>query len=529
MQTVSNNFVAATLAPMRRIRWSLLVSFEKTFDAGISFFTIGSSDIGGTDVLKGVGSVVQEWEKYNYSDYSSRVLNIEYNREMDPPTSPVTMTTCDITLDNHDGLFTPTNTASPLYGKLENGRPVRLSLGFGNLPLLQMFIGLTQGPPDVDERNGTARIHCVDFLRHLQNTELNEEVMYLNKRVDEIISGLLQTAGLLTSQFSLDVASAVIPFGYFKKGTKLLEAIRELVESDLGALYMDENGIIRYENRTNWATKSQVWSFDKSTVIEKNKSDHSAVINTVEVHANVSAVQENQKIWEASTIVIFTDNTDYLAPGQTKEVFANFMDENGEVPVTSVDDPDYITGATTSFFETNERSDGTGATLAGDVVLASSEQFSTSFKMSFTNNGSSTAYITRLEVFGTPAIVVKKIYTIHKDQVSIGQYEESPHRIENNFIQNSAAASSIANILLQDRANPDNRAVLLVKAVPQLQVGDVVAYDDDISDQTYFVTRINGIVNSSGFRQTIGISKRTINQYFRIGISTIGGSDVLAP
>src|SRR5437868_6482580 len=115
MQSVSGNFTGASSAPMRKLNRAVKMSFLKTYAAGVNFFTIGVSTIGGGDIIRGSGNVVQEWDKYNYSDFSNRIIDIEYNRESAiDPNVPVVVATADITLDNHDDYFTLNNPNSPI-------------------------------------------------------------------------------------------------------------------------------------------------------------------------------------------------------------------------------------------------------------------------------------------------------------------------------------------------------------------------------------------------------------------------------
>ena len=530
MQSVSQAFTDRTSSSMRAIDWRLLMSFLKQFDAGIDFFTIGVSTIGSTDIIKGDNAVVQEWDKYDYEDFANRVKSIEWVREADPPLGAVTLAMADLVLENHDDLFTPTNRQSRYYGKLGTGRPVRIYAGFKDTEKIQVFVGLTEGVPVIDEKNKTARFHCIDFMRKLQETELNEEVILTNSRTDQGISAVLQAGGLITSQFSLDTGTVVIPFIYFKKGTKVGDAVRELTEAELGATYMDENGIIRFNNRTNWLNKTQVWQFTDRNMIDRSTPDVSKVINLVEVFSNTRALEDNQPVFTTGGSALkFTDDTDFLLAGQSKEAFVNFKDDEGDLPVVNVVSP--LAGIrNNSGYEANSEADGSGADLTASVGVGSISKFSTAMKMTFTNSGSQTAVISRLEIWGAPARIQDRIYVIQKDTASITEYEEQPVKIENNYIQDESAASSIAQLILEDRAEIDDEREIVIKGVPQLQIGDFVrCVDDRGNNDTYYVKRISGIIGGDGLRQTLTIVKRSLTQYFRIGISTIGGTDAIAP
>ena len=532
MQTVSSTLTAKTSQRLRRITTRVLISFEKNYDAAIDFFTIGVSTIGGTDILKGESTPLQEWDKYDYDDFSGRVLSVEVDRETDPPVNQISVARATIVLDNTDDIFTPDNSASPYYGFLLPRRPVRINLGFSD-ETVPKFIGLTEGPPEIDDSAKTAKFRCIDFLSSILAQPLDEELIFVDYRTDEVVQAILEGAGLSATQFDLDVGSVFIPFTYFKKGMKRSDALKEALEAELGNLSLSETGLVVFRNRQNWATNVNSWNFDQVNTYERKTLATSTVINVVEVLANARQVQAKQSIWAGNSPITFSDGTNTIRPGETKYVFADFEDADGSLPVTTVDDPDPITSATTSFYHANTELDGSGFDLSGDVDLISTDLFSTAFKMTFTNNGTRDAYIIQLELFGTPAKIISRIYKRVVDSASVGTFDgqdEQVYRIENDLIQDETAANTLAQTIIGDRAEDDDQQRLIVKAVPQLQLGDVITYTGiDVAGQ-YFVTRINDIISASGgYRQVLQTSKRTINTYYRIGLSTIGGSDLIGP
>lgn len=525
MQTVSSRFTQLTDGPMRPISFRVLMAFDKTYDSGIDFFEIGTSTIGGTDILKGTSSVIQEWDKYVYEDYSDRILSIEWEREAEPPTSAITLATAVITMDNHDDLFTPSNTASPLYGNILPRRPIRINAGFGGETIPQ-FIGMTDAKPEINEKAKTAKFTAIDFLKFMMDQPLDEELMYVDMRTDEIIQALLEGGGMTTAQMDLDYGSVLIPFAYFAKGSKRGEALAEIAEAELGNVSMSEAGRATFQNRQNWADNTTSWTFNKQNTLERKAASISEIINVVEVYSKARAVMAKQKLWESGQAIEIPANSSI-------DIFPDFKDDYGALPVTTMDDPVYITSATTSLYATNELEDGSGATQNAYVSLTSSDLFSTSAKLTFANSHPTLPiFITQLEIFATPAKVQNDIYVRVEDTTSVGNrdgFEESVKKIENNFIQDATAANSIGRIITEDRGQDDDQYDLLVKAVPQLQISDVITWDEPDNTDDYFVTRISSTINTSGFRQTIRTSKRTINLYFRIGISTIGGSDKIGP
>ena len=128
MQTVSERFHQKAVSPFRTPSLKLLVSWDKQYDAGTSFFELDSSDLDSPDILAGINSTIQEWNKYQYLDYTDRVISVEWTREKDDPYS-VGQAYVDLVLDNYDDFFTP-GSGSDIDGNILPGRPIRLFAGF---------------------------------------------------------------------------------------------------------------------------------------------------------------------------------------------------------------------------------------------------------------------------------------------------------------------------------------------------------------------------------------------------------------
>jgi hypothetical protein len=146
--------------------------------------------------------------------------------------------------------------------------------------------------------------------------------------------------------------------------------------------------------------------------------------------------------------------------------------------------------------------------------------------MTFTNDSAIPIYVTTIELFATPAKVVKEIYVRVADSASIAIYDERPVTIENDFIPDESTANSIAQIIVDDNKALNKPNEVTVKGVPQLQIGDLVTLDDG---ETYYVRKVVAKFQNNRFVQTLSVVQKTIVSYFRVGISTIGGTDKIAP
>lgn len=516
MQTTTTTFNNLSQADLRHLSWKLMISFNKEFDENIDFFTLNQSVLDGTDLLVTFDNdVIQEWDKYNYVDYSNRVIDIEWSSQFDMPDS-VSLAMADIVLDNHDGFFT-TGHGSEIDGFILPRRPIRLYAGF-NGNIIPVFVGLTEKLPKLDEKSGTATFHCIDFLDSLFNRSLDQSIMYVNKRTDEILSSLLQSIGLLSNQFQLDTAINTIPFAYFEKGSKFGDAAKKLMEAELGRLYMDELGIIRFKNRLNFSTTS-IYTFNNSNTIERIRSDYNDIINVVEIKAKPREVQEKQPIFQSSSTI-------EIPSGSSVDIWSDFSN-----PVTSVDEPSNGIASNTSYYIVRISDSQTANQVSSGVLTDSFSIFATSSKVTISNSNLFPVYITELELWGTPAKIIggddNEIYIREQDDDSVSKYDEHPKSIENDFIQSETEATAIASIILFRNSEYGTTYNIEVKGSPAFQLADAITINDGINSDIYIISsQENQIANGKYTQRIRAISIKELS-FFTLNQSILDGIDVL--
>lgn len=505
MLSRSAQFDTVANGQMRRLSWVFKASFDKAFDSNVEFFTLDQSLLDGIDVLApSDDNVIQEWDKYDYDDYSNRIISMEWQREEDFPYS-VNLAIADVVLNNTDDYFTP-DSGSAIAQYVLPRRPIRLLGGFDreNLP---GFVGLTEKMPVIDD-DKTASFHAMDFLSQLFSKPLDQSVIYLDKRTDEILSALFILAGLTTSQIELDVAINTIPFTYFEKGTTYGSAIRQLMQAELGSLFMDEMGIIRFINRTPRST-TPVYYFDKSNTISMKLSREDNLINSVKIKGKVRVVQVNQPIYNLSEPQLVPANS-------TISYFYDFED-----PVTTID--------TIQFYTANSAEDGSGSDLTANISVDSTDEFAESMKVTWENNSGTDAYIIDLVIYGTPAKVVKNIYYTVENSASVAKYEEQILEIENDFVQSTSIAESIGLTILTYYAEYSSVIELEVKGNPALQIGDAIGVSVDFTVGNYIISKITNKFANGKFSQTITAKLFRPTSFFTLDVSVLDGTDLLSP
>lgn len=512
MLTVSDQFNAIARSSVRQLNWRCLISFDRVFDNAITFFTLDQSVLDGPDFLQGEGSVVQEWDKYEYVDYTDRLMHMEWTKE-EGVVSGVSLGMADLVFDNHDDFFTP-GSGSAVDGNVLPARPVRLYAGFGD-EVIPVLIGLTEGMGRIDERRKTISFHVIDFLRAILDRPIDQAVLLTDVRVDEVLDELLQAAGLLSTQYNLDVAQHRVSFAYFQRGTKLGEAVDKLMEAEFGRFYMDAYGILQFKNRENYAA-IPVYSFSKNNMLGFERREADDIINVVEVVGRRRVVQGTQDIGQLGT-------PQYVPAGGSVDVWIDFLD-----PVTSMNTPLYYTSSTSSFFRVNTQEDGTGDESSTAVSCTSATLFTGSCKLVFANSSSVGYYVTQIKLFGTPARAVGEIFVRETNDTSISKYDEHVYRIENEFFQDVQQAQSKALILLDDMSEYTPAEEATVKGNPALETGDVVEVFNRERNE-YAITKSANIMDGKSYTQRLSLKKFSRRELFILDVSTLDSQAALAP
>lgn len=490
---------------VRPLSTQLSISFDKSFDDAITFFTLDTSVLDGVDILSDDETTeISQWNKYQYTSYTDRLIQAEWQREEVFPFS-VNQSMADVTLNNYDSYFTR-GAGSPLENYLLPKRPLRILAGFGNETLPQ-FVGLTTAVPIVDKAARTATLHAMDFLSYLFDKPLDKTVVLENYRTDQVLAFLLDLFGLVPGQYDLDEGFNIIPFVYFEKGKKLGDAVKQLMEAELGSFFMDETGLIVFRNRLQ-SNNPPVATFTADNIIDYSSSDESTIINVVEIKANVRVVQPTQTIY---TLVQAFE----ISAAGTTELFFNFDD-----PVTGIDP--------ITTYTANTAQDGSGSDVTSSITVTATDLFNTAVKVTFTNSTGSTAWLTSLIILGTPAKVARNIYLRASDQDSIDKFEEQVFTIENDFIQSDDAAQSVALSLLNYYKEYASTIEFTVKGDYALQIGDSILLDIDNINQEYVISKIVNIVSKAQFTQRITAKIFNIPDFFTLDVSVLDGNDVLA-
>lgn len=523
MQSVSAAFTAEERDQVRNISSSLQVSWKKFLNTTSRTFTIGVSTIGGQNVIgANVGAVGSPglYQYYNESDY---VMSLAWERKLNMPSGGLSVALAEARLDNTTDRFTPRYMGgnSELFTAILPRRPLIIAGGFevdGIPNVIPQFTGVLRRQPKVDRRSKTIDLQAADYNDFFQNRFLDTEVMVTSVFADTIMENLLRDSlGLSTSQYVLDQSINPIPFALFEKGTRYAQIFDDLAQAENGNFYQDELGVFRFENRQHWdsAPYNAVQRILLTgQVIESEAPDDDHIINVVEIKSPILEKQPSQTVFSLPVL-----NAIELRAGTSVEQFFAFED-----PVLELTHP--TNGGADSYYYANTSPTEAGSELTSNITVTNLGTFAKSVKYRFTNTGNSVAYLTRLVLAGRVAKHTTDLYFRDQDSSSVTAYEERVYSLENPYIQSLDWARSFSGMILNDFGAPENLQKITIRAIPELQLGDLVSWQGRY--WRIFEIKAN-LSPQGGFVQDLTMLQRTITSYFRIGISTIGSGDKIAP
>ena len=510
MQSVSSAFTAEEKDSVRKIGQSLLVSWKKNIITSRTF-TIGTSSIGGTDLIGINQGAIGGPSLYQYSDESDYVTSLGWEQELNMPLGGLAKGVAEATLENTTGRFLPHYMGgnSELFTAILPRRPMIINAGFnyeGIDQLIPQFSGVLNKQPEVNITDRSVSLSGADYIDFFQNRYLDQELMFTSKTTDQVVGDLFSSLGMSTAQYDIEQGLNTIDFGLFEKGTRFSDLFNKLAQAENAHIYQDETGVFRFENRQHWYTSphDQVQVVvNTSDVIYAKSPNEDSIINVVEIKSSIREKQQTQLIYQTQSPI-------ELAPSIQQEYFVSY------------DDP--ILQVVSIVITANDAEDGSGTDRSANVTYNKTD-FAQASKFIFSNTHTSTIYITSLQINGRPAKIVSEIYHRVSDDSSVTAFEERPYAIENEFIQSETWAQSLGLVLLQSYSDPQSLQEITIRAKPRLQIGDLISWQGRYWRVYGKQTKLD---STGGFVQNLKLLIANTQSFFAIGVSTIGGSDLIA-
>lgn len=332
-------------------------------------------------------------------------------------------------LENGDGRYDPYNTASPLYPNVQPGRFFRLQVRTPAGNLYPVMAGMISDIRPDSAGSKRARLTGEDGVRFLRQSV--SMAVQQNYRTDEAITDMLAAIGWPAAWGSdLDIGIDVRPYWWVDKRSAYNE-IYDLVNSELGQFYLGADGKATFKNRN--AAESVAATLDGSNILEG-----------IEVARPWEVVRSTVRVWVYPRVLVSAveiwryQEKPSIAAGASLEIWADFTYNNHSVPALTVTTP-----AATTDYTGNSQSDGLGTDLTANLSVAITT-FSKSAKLVITNNGGTTAYLTRMKLRGNVIDSPNATYQEAQSGTDINQTFE----LDLPWIQSTTVAVGFADYLL---------------------------------------------------------------------------------
>lgn len=529
MNTVTDRFHQLANGAVRPLDWELGVSWTKERNADTAWFTLDQSALNGPDLLaEDTENPIQLWDAYEYQMMRDRVMEMSLERSVEFPNN-IQSAILDATLNNYDGYISVDNPNTPLDGNIVPARPIRAYLGFNSGGVTPVFVGLTQGLPTYSGRNNTtAQLTAMDFLSSIGDMSLRNMIMMRDVRTDQVIAVILEQFGLAPHMFSLQKGINTIPFVFFDSDKNAGNALKELIQAENGAMWIDEQGIIRFAPRSSLIGQDSVMLYNPDNIVSITPSQTSGIANQVYIESDIREVKAYQQIFSADNENGFdsaADDDQYrLKSNTTTTIWLNF------------EDPIWSGNANPTLNGSNNDSSFTVVNLSGDKVnsgvTCKGTFFAKSLKLEFTNTNAFAVSINYLQIWGEPAKVIGESPTIKytaKDEESIEKYGLHELSItDNNCFGSLQNADSFATSVLEKYSGFSPTLELEVKGDPSLQLQDIVTLEDTKYDGTWLIKGISHSLTDSKLTTKITVIRYNVAQPFVLNRSILDGPDVLS-
>jgi len=414
-----------------------------------------------------------------YDDLTINTKSIHFSRGKSSELGKADVGQCSITLNNADGLYTPSNSGGSLYGSLLPKRPIRVyySSSGTDYSLFYGFIEEIIPHPHLLEQD--CIITAIDGLDFLSRHDI-ATALYKDALTGTIHGYILTDAGWSATMRTLDTGQDTVPYWY-GHDVKARFAQEEIDDSEQGFSYVDGAGYFNFEDRhhkststhqTSQATFSNTMSNITYSLNPRN------VYNIIKVTVTPWELQSFATLWTLQEIPS-------IPAGESRTWWADASVNGQSVFVDA-----WTTLVATTDYTANSASGGGGTDMTSDIAVALSKLAKT-MKITLTNNGSVPAYITLLQARGTYYDDLTKVTLKAEDSTSQTAYQKRTFELNGKYMTDADKAQDYVTYAIGKYKDP--RAELSMSAINQDATILTSILSLEISDRITVVNTLLGI------------------------------------
>lgn len=395
------------------------------------------------------------------------------------------------------------------------GIPVRLQATYSAVTYTLWRGKLYEIKPDAGLYQ-TQLVHCVatDCMNDIASADAREVAAQVNQTEVQLLTTLLASLPAQSQPVAtaFDAALDVYPYAFdtIGPGTPALGLIQDIAMSGLGYVYPKGDGTLRYENRHARALASSSFTVSDGTVM-----DVSVPTSLSKVWNRVRLTYHQKTIDAAATTVLFSATSiPLLAPGQVLTLWGSYVVQSNTLKLIGGTSQVVPIVATTDYLA-NAAQDGSGTDLTANVSVSTSA-FASTVKFTITNNGTTPAYVTQLQVRG------KGIYDnapATAESYATQAYADRPLDVDLPYQNDGGVAQDLADYLRAQYQLLINQVdevtiyghcspTLMVQALAR-EIGDLVTVSETMTGLASTVVAIQGITYVCASGQFLAVHWRT--------------------
>jgi len=385
---------------------------------------------------------------FNQDKVISIILLEEAHAESDNPLGLVSSNEVTISFDNSSRNFTPTNSASPYYGKLKPNVLAKPYLGLEISPGIFEYIPLgvfKTGDWSAPSESVEATVTGYDKLYELGNKDAPMLPVQTNITIAGMFKLLFQVLGLAPDQYEIDASlNQIIQIGWLPKGS-VRNALQILAIAGNCNVSVSRHGVIKVKNNFKSGNAVALLTNDDQIISAENPQKYLDTYNKVSILYKTPYLKKSDSLLKIDSIVI----------------------PNGSIALEK-----------TAF------SSGPAAVIdqvrligAKNSAIAAIEYGTWEITIQITNPGA--AETVALEVIGKVVDMISSSCTL-QDNDLINAWGSKELKIDNQLIQNKDAAKSYAESLLWLVKDPYMNFALDIRGDPATEVNDIIQIKDPI-------------------------------------------------
>jgi hypothetical protein len=316
-------------------------------------------------------------------------------RDGQPQTSKLT-----IGLSNRGGEFTPENTASPFYGMLEPGVPIRVTATSGSAYTLVTVYAMRWKTSWRSGAVSMCQVDCDDLFALLRDGDPVNVTTSTSRDTDGALVAIMDALGLVAGDRNFDDGVQDLPM-HFAVGENPLEAMMQVAASEMGGLlYPDATGRIRFEardGRLGVGAVDDTWGDGTSVIPNAAEYD----LNPLELVTSVTARATVFRTGQADTQIFEFSQNMFTRPTATSMALTagqvwerTFQAASAYVSLTALD--------AVYDYTANSAIDGTGTDKTSALTATVTDLGGGRFTLRLVNTDAATIYVTKFRLRGQP-------------------------------------------------------------------------------------------------------------------------------